>query len=450
MQDRITIDIGASSGKVFLGRREGDKLLFKCIHRFPNGYIKKNGHLVWDIEKIFQECVIGIEKAKELSTSIASLSIDTWGCDFVLLDKEGNMIGDAVSYRDKRTENVDSPISFEELYGKTGIQYLSFNTVYQFMALKAEHPEQLENADVMLMIPDYLSYRLTGEIHQEYTNASTTALLDAKKRDWDFDIIDRIGLPHRLFRTLDNPGTCYGYYDGIKVLAAPSHDTASAVFGCPLDSESAFLSSGTWSLLGAVIDNPVLTSEAMKENFTNEGGVDGTIRFLRNLMGTWMLQSVRKELGEISFDELEKSAEETAFSGVVDIEDERFLAPDSMINEVKSYFIERGEKAPESVGEISRCIYESLAAGYDSAIKRLGQLLGKRFSRLAIVGGGSKDGYLCRLTAERTGLVVSAGPVEGSAIGNMLYQIKSEEDNVDIDALIKSSDEIKIYDGRNR
>ena len=451
MSEYLTIDIGASSGKILLGHIDEGKLVYRCVHRFPNGYAASNGHQVWDIDRILSECIAGIDKALELSTDIRSLAIDTWGCDFVLLDAEGNRIGDAVSYRDGRTDEVRCPVSWEEIYGRTGIQFLKFNTVYQLLALGKEDPDALRQAEHFLMIPDYIAYRLTGNIHQEYTNATTTSLVNAERREWDMELIEKLGLPCRLFKPLDMPGTFYGTYKGINVVAAPSHDTASAVLGCPLDDDTAFLSSGTWSLLGAVSSHPVISERAMAENFTNEGGVNGTIRFLRNLMGTWMLQRLRSELGDgISFDDLENAAKkEDGWKGIVDIEDPRFTVPESMIAEIRSSFRERGEKEPRTTGELSRCLYESLACGYADALRRLEDILGRRFSRLAIVGGGSKDDYLCQLTADKTGREVSAGPVEGSAIGNMICQIIADGGSYDPAELIRASERIKIYRRRD-
>ena len=447
MSDYLTIDIGASSGKILLGRLVDGKLESQCVHRFPNGYIRKNGHLVWDIDRLLDECISGIDKAMSMSDDIRSLAIDTWGCDFVLVDSNGNRTCDAVSYRDKRTDDVECPVSWQELYRRTGIQFLKFNTVYQLLALKKEGPAAFDKASRFMMIPDYLAYRLTGNIHQEYTNATTTSLVNAEKREWDIELIGRLGIPIHLFQPLEMPGTAYGTYRGIRVIAAPSHDTASAVLGCPLDDHTAFLSSGTWSLLGAVIGHPVLTEQAMAENFTNEGGAGGTIRFLRNLMGTWMLQRLRAELGNgISFDDLENSARrEKGWDGIVDIEDPRFTDPVSMIEEVRNSFREKGRRAPETVGELSRCLYDSLAYGYADTLDRLEGILGKKFTRLAIVGGGSKDEYLCQLTADMTGIEVTAGPSEGTAIGNLLCQIVADGKTNDTGKLLRASERIRTY-----
>ena len=432
--EHVTIDIGASSGKILSGKLVDGRLECQVVYRFPNGYAEKDGHLVWDVDGLFHQTLLGLQEARRQGINPSTIAIDTWGCDYVLLDEQGMRVGDAIAYRDHRTEHVGCPISWPELYRRCGIQHLSFNTIYQLLALKAEHPEQLDQAFHLLMIPDYLAWRLTEVMHQEYTNATTTSLVDAQARNWDMGIIARLGLPGRLFKPLVQPGTVYGPLSkavekvtGMQstVIAAPSHDTASAVLGSPLRPGSAFLSSGTWSLLGTVADRPYLGGDAIRENFTNEGGYRGTIRLLRNLMGTWMLQRIRKEWDDtLSFPDLADAARTSGgFPSVVDIEDERFLAPESMVGQVRSACKESGQPVPESLGELARCIYHSLAVGYRKAIGRLARITGKDFTHLAIVGGGSKDQYLCQLTADETGLEVTAGPDEGTAYGNLLCQM---------------------------
>lgn len=434
--EHLTIDIGASSGKILWGRLREGKLETRVVWRFQNGCHEHEGHLVWDLEHLFQEILSGLKETRRLGLKPETIALDTWGCDYVLLDEKGAMTGDAVAYRDERTEHVSSPIPWSEMYRRCGIQKLSFNTVYQLLALKAEHPEELEQAAHLLMIPDYLAYRLTGVMHQEYTNATTTSLVDARSRDWDKGLISRLGLPGRLFTPLVQPGTVYGKLTGAvteatgldaTVIAAPTHDTASAVVGSPLGPRSAFLSSGTWSLLGALVPQPVIRDDTMKENFTNEGGVNGTIRLLRNLMGTWMLQNLRREWGEEhTFPELAEEAKKHAsFPTVVDIEDERFLAPKNMQEEIASACRDTKQPLPQSMGDCLACVYHSLAEGYKKALHRLEKLTGTTYDHLAIVGGGSKDSYLCQLTADSLGILVTAGPDEGTAYGNLLSQMVS-------------------------
>jgi Sugar (pentulose and hexulose) kinases len=313
----LTVDIGASSGKILKGHLENNALKTEEVYRFPNVLVKKGGHLVWDLESLASHVLSGLEKAG----SADCVAIDTWGVDFVLLDENNKLVSEAVSYRDGRTKGIASPVLQEELYKRTGIQKQEFNTIYQLLALKKEAPAELEKAQTLLMIPDYLAFLLTGEIHQEYTNATTTNLVNAKTRTWDYELIRALGLPEKLFCPLSMPGSRYGFVTeetenriGYRpmVLAAPSHDTASAVIGSPLTPSSAFLSSGTWSLFGTLISQPLLSKEAERANFTNEGGLDGSIRLLKNLMGTWILQNIRKEWDNLPFDEIERLAKEGA------------------------------------------------------------------------------------------------------------------------------------------
>ncbi|MFA6775008.1 MAG: rhamnulokinase family protein [Sphaerochaetaceae bacterium] len=460
--EHCTVDIGASSGKMLCADVVDGKIQATVVHRFPNALIGRDGHLVWDIDRLYEEILSGLSKAHEGGHDIKTVAIDTWGVDFVLLDATGKRIGDAVGYRDKRTDHVVCPVDRHELYRRTGIQHLPFNTIYQLLALKAEHPEQLEAASALLMIPDYLSFLLTGRMHQEYTNATTSGLVDALSRQWDRNLISLLGLPSKLFGSLSRPMDVYGEFSeetarrlGFQatVLAAPSHDTASAVFGTPLDAETAFISSGTWSLLGCVMDHPVLTREAEKANFTNEGGVGGTIRFLRNLMGLWMIQSVRKEWGgTLSFNEIATEAESASdFPSRVDVQDIRFLAPHSMTEEVRAACKESGQPVPERIGEVAGCIYQSLAEGYAKELSRLETITGRKFRKIAIVGGGSKDGFLCQLTADATGRTVYAGPDEGTAFGNLLSQMMASgkiKDGKEVQAVLSRS--IHIHEYRSR
>ena len=440
--EHCTIDIGASSGKMLCAHLDSGKIVSHVVHRFPNGLSEHDGHLVWDLDRLFQEILTGLALARQAGCRIDTIAIDTWGVDFVLVDAYGKRIGDAVAYRDKRTDGVFCPVSQEERYRITGIQHLPFNTIYQLLALKQEHPEQLEQAAFLLMIPDYLSYLLTGTMRQEYTNATTTGLVDAISGSWDRDLIARLGLPQRLFGRLSHPTDSYGPLSepisrklGFQatVLAAPSHDTASAVLGCPLDEQSAFLSSGTWSLLGCVMDHPVLTDQARKANFTNEGGVGGTIRLLRNLMGLWMIQSIRKEQEDApSFDAIEQAARAADIKSRVDVENIRFLAPKSMSEEVKAACRESGQPVPRSLGELAGCVYHSLAEGYARNLDELERLSGRKFRKICIVGGGSKDRFLCQLTANASGREVAAGPDEGTGYGNLLSQMLASGELSDI------------------
>ena len=421
----LAVDIGASSGKLVKGRLTTDgRVVMETIHRFPNGPKKKeDGTLVWDLEGLYQGIVEGLKKAGKADY----IAIDTWGVDFVLLDEDGNIIGDTVSYRDGRTDRLDTWPDQNMLYARTGIQFQRFNTIYQLLSLKQEHPEYLEKSAYMLFIPDYLAYRLTGVMKHEYTFASTTNLLDPEKRTWDYELIKNLDLPQHLFASLSDPGSEVGRlkdelraeigYDPMVILA-PSHDSASAVVGAPVGENTIYLSSGTWSILGCVENHPYRSEEAKNANLSNEGGVDGTIRLLKNIMGTWMLQCLSKETGA-TFDELEKEAREADLPGLIDASDSRFLSPESMKDEISKAL----GKENLTRGEIASAVYNSLAIAYRDAIEEMEKITGRTFSHIAIVGGGSKDGYLNALTAMYTHRTVTAGPGEGTAIGNLLYQM---------------------------
>lgn len=421
----LAVDFGFSSGKIIKGIASSDgSLRMETVHSFPNRLITRDdGTLVWDIEALYQGIIEGLRKAGKADY----LSIDTWGVDFVLLDENGGMIGDAVCYRDSRTDRLESVPDQESLYKRTGIQKQKFNTIYQLLSLQKEHPEYLEKAAYLLFIPDYLAYRLTGTIKHEYTFASTTNLLDPYKRTWDYELIQSLGLPVHLFTELSDPGTEAGHlrpeiaerigYDPMVILA-PSHDSASAVVGVPLEEDSVFISSGTWSILGSVEQGPVISEEAMKANLSNEGGVGRTIRLVKNIMGTWMLQELTRETGA-TFDELEREARESRPLGIIDVTDARFTKPESMAAEIEAA---AGKKA-ESRGELAATVYVSLATAYRKAIEELESVTGRRFSHIAITGGGSKDNYLNLLTAMITRRRVTAGPSQGTAVGNLINQM---------------------------
>jgi len=455
MKKYLAVDIGASSGRHIVGKVENGKIVLEEVFRFVNSQVRKDGHDCWDIEKLVDSVKEGIDAAIT-KDKIESIGLDTWGVDFVLIDEKGERVGDAVAYRDTRTagaaEEIEkSVLSFEELYARAGIQKASFNTIYQLWALKKEHPEQLEKAAHLLTIPEYINYRLTGNIVHEYTDSSTTSLLDAKTKDWDFELIDKLGLPRRIFGKLEMPGATVGEYRGVKVVLPAMHDTGSAYLAVPArDDKAVYLSSGTWSLLGIENDKPITSKVACAANFTNEGGAWGRYRFLKNIMGLWMIQSIRRELNgveyvegrsgdetkealaklsdykpgkEYSFAELSNVARgENSYNNTVDVNDQRFMNPSSMIGEVIAAASD-GAKPPSTVGELMQCVYKSLAECYAKAIKNLSAITGKTFTSINIVGGGCQDLYLNSLTAEATGLEVFAGPIEGTAIGNMIVQM---------------------------
>jgi len=431
----LAIDIGASSGRHIVGEVKEGKIELTEVYRFDNNLIEKNGHLCWDTEVLFENIVAGLKAAGEKGMVPESVAIDTWGVDFVLLDSEDKVIGDTVAYRDKRTEPMiakcEEIMPFTELYSKAGIQKMNFNTVYQLLAIKSENPEYLEKAQRFLMIPEYFNFLLTGNKANEYTNASTTSLLNAAEKTWDKDILNTLGFPERIFGKLNMPGTLVGNLKAeiaekvgyqTKVLLAPSHDTASAFLSVPAkDDNAVYISSGTWSLLGVENAEANTSKEALESSFTNEGGYLYRYRFLKNIMGLWIIQSIRRNLNKkYSFAELENFAkEETGFKGRINVNEECFLAPESMIDTVT----EKATVKPENIGQIMECVYRSLAEGYKEAIVNLEKVAGKKFTSINVVGGGSKDTYLDKLTAETTGLTLYAGPTEGTALGNLMSQM---------------------------
>jgi rhamnulokinase len=416
------------------------KLELSEVHRFENGFEKKHGHLCWNVEALFKEILIGLAKCKEIGKIPTSIGINTWGVDFVLLDKNGKMIGDAVSYRDSRTDGMDEllskTVSEQDLYHRTGIQKMNFNTIYQLMALKKYQPELLEAAAGFLMMPSYLSYLLTGKRQHEYTNASTTALVNAKSKDWDFELIEKIGLPKRFFSEIKPPGTKLGNllpeikerlgFDA-EVFLPCTHDTGSAVVSAPIDDKSIYLSSGTWSLMGVELLNPICTEESRQVSLSNEGGYQYRFRYLTNIMGLWIIQSIKKEYGSrYSFNDLERHAREcSGFSSVFDVNEHRFFAPESMEAEIKAALKESGQQVPESIGELIHCAYHSLAVSYAGTVKKIESITGKQYDRICIVGGGCKDRYLNELAAKICQKKITAGPVEGTALGNILVQMMS-------------------------
>ena len=454
MKNFLAIDIGASSGRHVIGSVVDGKIRLEEVYRFENGLTRRDGHDCWDLEKLSASVKAGIDAALAKGP-VESIGIDTWGVDFVLLDENGAPCCDSVAYRDARTKGADAEIerdvmSFEELYSRCGIQKTPFNTIYQLWALKKEHPEQLEKAAAFLTVPEYLNYVLTGKIVHEYTDSSTTSLLDAAKKDWDFDLIEKLGFPKRIFGKLEMPGATVGEYKGVKVVLPAMHDTASAYLAVPArDANAVYLSSGTWSLLGVENGAPITTPESARANFTNEGGAWGRYRYLKNIMGLWMIQSIRRELNganyiegkdaeaskealaalsdwekgrEYSFADLSMLARGVDYNITVDVNDPRFLNPASMIAEVSAAAAEEGS-APRMVGELLQCVYRSLAECYAESIAALSELTGKTYTSINIVGGGCRDRYLNSLVAEATGLEVFAGPVEATATGNLMVQM---------------------------
>ena len=440
-QYTLAVDFGASSGRHILSHMENGKIVLEEIFRFDNGMKEKNGHKCWDTERLFANILEGMKKCRELGKIPSSMGIDTWGVDFVLVDKNGKRIGDAVGYRDDRTTGVDEDvyklIPEKELYARTGIAKQIFNTIYQLVALKKEAPEQLEQADTLLLVPDYFNYLLTGKRASEYTIASTGQLVSPVTKDWDYDLIELLGLPKRIFTPLQKPGTVLGRLsEAVKaevgfdcdVIMVASHDTASAVLAVPSKTPNfAYISSGTWSLLGAELKEAICNEQSQQANFTNEGGYNYRYRFLKNIMGLWMIQSVRHELNDAySFAQLCSLAEEVKdFPSRVDVDDQRFFAPASMIGAIQQFCAETAQPIPETPGQLSTVVYQSLADCYRKSLLNLENMTGEHYDALNIVGGGANADYLNRLTANRTGKIVYAGPTEATAIGNIVCQLLS-------------------------
>ncbi len=432
----LAIDIGASSGRHILGSVENGKLVIEEMYRFPNGMKKKDGTLVWDIESLEGHIKAGIAACVSKGKSPSYIGIDTWGVDYVLLDKDGKPIGDAVGYRDNRTEGMDAKVYEQipeaELYARTGIQKAIFNTIYQLEAVKQNNPEYLEKAETLLMMPDYLGYCLTGNACSEYTNATTGQLVKAGESEWDYELIDRLGLPRRIFKPLHMPGYVVGTLSkeveaetgcvGAKVILPPTHDTGSAVVAVPTNEEDViYISSGTWSLIGVERLIPDTSAESQAHNFTNEGGFAMRYRYLKNITGLWMIQSMKKELGgDYTFDMLCNMAKEYDSTPLrVDPNDGRFLAPESMIAEVKAAV----GKDDLSIGEMFSVVYHSLADSYRKSVNEIEEMIGRPMKAIHIVGGGCKDDYLCALTARACEKPVYAGPIEATAIGNLASQM---------------------------
>jgi rhamnulokinase/L-fuculokinase len=468
----LAIDLGASSGRGIVGSFDGQKLSIQEIHRFSNDPVILCGRMHWDILRIFHEIKQAIRKTVLDGHAIRSIGIDTWGVDYALLDEHGKMLANPYHYRDARTEGIVSYVGRffapEELYRATGIQCMNFNTVFQLAADLRDDPKMVENAARMLNIPDLLNYFLTGNMANEYTILSTGALLNAHQRDYAKDIIAKAGIPEGLFGEIVQPGTSMGKLlaqvqgevgkTDAEVLTVASHDTASAVIAVPTqEKEFLFISSGTWSLMGTELDEPKINAETEKYNFTNEGGVNNTIRFLKNIMGLWLIQESRRqwrrEGKEYSFAELESLAKEAKpFQCFIDPDDPTFVAPGDLPARVREFCKKTGQYVPETVGEIMRCIYESLALKYRYTAEVIGKLTGIKPRVIHVVGGGTKDTFLSQMTADACKIPVCAGPEEATAIGNLLVQLMAAGEAKDLSearAIVAASFATKHYTPQN-
>ncbi len=434
----LAVDIGASSGRHILGSVENGRMQLEEVYRFENGMHEKDGHLCWNADYLFAEIKNGMKRCAQLGKVPESMGIDTWGVDFALVDAHGTQLGDSVGYRDHRTDGIrgklDPIIGQEELYGRTGIQFQPYNTLNQLLALKEESPKLLAMADAMLMTPDYFNYRLTGVKKQEYTIASTSQLLDLASGDWDRALIERLGLPDGMFLPVEMPGTLLGALlpeieaevgFSCKVVLIASHDTASAVMAVPsLSDKALYISSGTWSLMGCESSESANGSDSMEAGFTNEGGYGGRYRYLKNIMGLWMIQSVRKEIApNRSFGEICEAASREKITSLVDCNDECFLSPESMVVAVQEYCRNTKQQVPVTLPELASVIYNSLAVCYAKTKTQIERLMGLQFDRIYIIGGGSQAKYLNELTTKYAKCEVQAGPTEATAIGNLMAQM---------------------------
>ena len=434
----LAIDIGASSGRHILAEIVDGKIRLEEVYRFWNGMDNRDGSLCWDVDRLFREILTGLKKCKEIGKVPSYMGIDTWGVDYVLLDKDDNILGNTYGYRDSRTNGMDEKvyemIPEEDLYKRTGIQKAIFNTIYQLMDVKLNHPKDMEAAETLLFIPDYFNFKLTGTKVNEYTEASTGQLLNPETKDWDYELIDMLGYNRRMFCKVTKPGTKVGNFTeaiqkevgfDCEVILPATHDTGSAVLAVPTNDDNAiYISSGTWSLMGVERMEADCSLESMKQNFTNEGGYDYRFRYLKNIMGLWMIQSVKREFEEdLSFGEICARASKETISSIVDCNDDCFLAPKSMIQAVQDFCANTNQQVPKTVGEIASVIYNSLAKCYGDTIEGLEKVTGKTYDRIHVVGGGANAGYLNELTAKYTKKPVYAGPTEATALGNLAVQM---------------------------
>lgn len=456
------IDVGASSGRIMVGELNEGKLDIQEIHRFANGFSQRDGHCFWDIDHLLKQILQGLQKVKTLGYEHCTVGIDTWAVDYVLLDEKGDRLREAISYRDRRTDHtidkLEHTLSKAAIYQKTGIQFQPFNTIYQ---LFEEDRELLKKTDKIMMIPDYLGYCLTGKAVTEITNASTTQLLNVSTGNLDPELLEAVSVLEQQFAPLTEPGCELGKlrnewfpdYDlpACKVMTVATHDTASAVIAAPgVNDGWAYISSGTWSLIGVENKTPIITDLALENNYTNERGANNTIRFLKNIIGMWVIQEVRQRLqADYSFQQLAEEAEKTEpFQQFINLNDKRFLNPENMIKEIQHYCRQTRQKIPRTAGELACCIYSNLAIIYAIAIKELETITEKPIEQFHIIGGGARNDFLNQLTADMSGKAVYAGPIEATATGNLLMQMIAAKEVKDIKEarqVVRNSFPIKVF-----
>jgi len=465
----LAFDLGAESGRTILGKIDADRIMTRELSRFPNGPVQVLGHLHWNIYSLFEEVKKGMKAClEEAGVYPESLAVDTWGVDFGLLAEDGSILGLPLAYRDARTkgamEEFFERVPKEKIYQWTGIQFLPFNTLFQLYAMVRDKSPVLKNASGLLFMPDLLTYLLTGEKTSEFSLASTSQLLDPHRGIWHEKLLASLGIPRGIMQDVLSPGTVIGTLSpavaqeiGLEetlVIATASHDTAAAVAAIPASGANwAYISSGTWSLMGLETPRPIINKKALESNFTNEGGVSGTIRFLKNITGLWLLQQCRKEWAKkapLTYEELTSLAEEApAFRAFIDPDWPNFLNPPSMPEAIRRFCLKTGQTPPLTIPETSRCILESLALKYRLTLSQLRQLTDMPIERIHLIGGGSQNQFLCQLTADATGLPVVAGPAEATATGNIMVQalalgyVASLDD---IRKIIRNSFALKSYE----
>ncbi|HOB09092.1 MAG TPA: rhamnulokinase family protein [Limnochordia bacterium] len=466
----LAFDLGASNGRAIVGQYDGERLNLIEVHKFPNGPQTIHGHMYWNILDLFAQIKTGVIKAcAAVDGRIDSMAIDTWGVDYGLLDANDTLLSNPYHYRDKRTDGlldeIFAAIGSDMIYDATGIQFMQINTLVQLYADRRWRPWVLDNARTLLFIPDLLNFFLTGQKYNEYTISSTSQLLNATTLSWVERIFTALDLPIGLMQSLVFPGAVIGTVTeqikaetgigwDIPVIAVGSHDTASAVAAVPLVSseDSVYISSGTWSLLGMELEKPVINEHSRRENFTNEGGVGKTIRFLKNISGLWLIQECRRIWQRdgltLSWDQISKAAEAAPLKALINPDDPRFLNPDNMPEAIVAYCRETGQDVPANYGEIARCVYESLAVSYEKTIAKLEAMLGRRIETIHMVGGGIQAEILCQFTANTTRRTVVTGPIEATAMGNMLGQLLAKGEINSLEEgreLIRRSVELKTY-----
>ena len=468
MRNLLAFDLGASNGRAILGQFDGEKITMTELHRFENNYVEMNGVFYWDLPYLYNQLKQGLLAFKQANVGeLDCLGIDTWGVDYGLLDKNGHLLGNPRSYRYAVDEDMDETaktVDFPTLFSRTGIANLSFNTIHQLNRRKNQGDVALEQADKLLLMPDLLGYFLTGEMKSEYTNVTTSMLYNPTTKDWDWESIRALGLPEHIFTEIDRAGQLRGKLrpelceelglNQANFAAVGTHDTASAVAAIPGSGSFAFCSSGTWSLFGVETDEPILSDSVRDANFSNEGTIQGGFRPLKNIMGLWLIQECRRDWikagTKYSWDEIVQEAKKAEpLKSIIDPDYGEFFAGGNMVAKIQEFCKKTGQPVPETVGEVARCIYESLALKYRWALERLEEIKGQKIDTLNIVGGGIQNKLLNQMVADSINRPVITGPVEGAAIGNLLAQAMALGDIKDLEQLrqvVRNSEAVASYE----